>query len=481
MKKRIIAALLAAVMVFHIGGEVTRPQAVSAAVGGLGLGILAANLLGLMSGCYDDAAKAIGCLVENGVEGFQKAFVGDADTPSWFVSGWQQIYTSVCDAFDSGDIVDTGGGVYTMKYSVYLAICDQLKGTIPSDLDLGTSLTYKIYDYPHGTSCYASSIPYLDSITGSGVSYVPVLYTEKAIYFCEAYTFYALKMMESSGKYHITNCTYTYSSSYNRNVTGSRFMGGYYADSIMGSFSKYGLRFWYQSNVFSVESEKFDKFDVEVDTWHRWDGASLTTVSPDQIDSGAATGYLISEGYFDEFMDDLSEYSAVVVGDIDDLSEPLDPVLDKTDDPGLIIDTDPDIASPVDATIVTDIPGEADIPLSDLMAKTRLDIDIPSVIATKFPFCIPFDFIRILSVLCADPIAPVFRIPISTDPAQLEQFTGNQTIGQLPDDFVPMFEIDEEIVIDLSCVPLVQPICYTIFIIGFVILLIYITPKMINH
>ena len=35
--------------------------------------------------------------------------------------------------------------------------------------------------------------------------------------------------------------------------------------------------------------------------------------------------------------------------------------------------------------------------------------------------------------------------------------------------------------IDLSVIPLVQPICYTVFIVGFVLLLIHITPKMINH
>ena len=44
-----------------------------------------------------------------------------------------------------------------------------------------------------------------------------------------------------------------------------------------------------------------------------------------------------------------------------------------------------------------------------------------------------------------------------------------------------MFEIDEEIVIDLSALPLVQPICYAIFIIGFVVLLIFLTPKLIQH
>ena len=113
--------------------------------------------------------------------------------------------------------------------------------------------------------------------------------------------------------------------------------------------------------------------------------------------------------------------------------------------------------------------------------NTRLDIDIPSLIASKFPFCIPFDLIRIMSVLGADPVAPVFRIPISTDMKNLEPFAGNQTIGEIPEDFEPLFEIDEELVIDLSCIPLVQPICYTVFIISFVVLLIYITPKMINH
>ena len=44
-----------------------------------------------------------------------------------------------------------------------------------------------------------------------------------------------------------------------------------------------------------------------------------------------------------------------------------------------------------------------------------------------------------------------------------------------------LFEIDEEIVIDLSNIPLLQGVSYTVFIVGFVILLIKITPNMINH
>ena len=155
--------------------------------------------------------------------------------------------------------------------------------------------------------------------------------------------------------------------------------------------------------------------------------------------------------------------------------------MDKTKNPTLEVDTDPSIVNPDDAITVKDVPGNPDMTLTEYKAQLKLDIDIPSIISTKFPFCIPYDLIRILGVFVADPVAPVFRIPISTDPSQLEPFKGNQTIGNIPEDFEPMFEIDEELVIDLSVVPLVQPICYTVFIVGFIVLLIHITPKMINH
>ena len=121
--------------------------------------------------------------------------------------------------------------------------------------------------------------------------------------------------------------------------------------------------------------------------------------------------------------------------------------------------------------------------MSEYMADTKTDIDVPSIIVQKFPFCIPYDFIRIIGFLCADPEPPVFRIPISTNMDNLTGFEDNQTLsGFLPEEgFTPMFEIDEEIVIDLSALPLVQPICYAIFIIGFVVLLIILTPKLIQH
>lgn len=52
-------------------------------------------------------------------------------------------------------------------------------------------------------------------------------------------------------------------------------------------------------------------------------------------------------------------------------------------------------------------PGEGSL---DLPTFKRLSI--PKLIITKFPFCIPFDVYKMVSMLSVDPVAPVFRIPI---------------------------------------------------------------------
>lgn len=40
------------------------------------------------------------------------------------------------------------------------------------------------------------------------------------------------------------------------------------------------------------------------------------------------------------------------------------------------------------------------------------DLSIPALIASKFPFSLPFDVARLIGVLQADPVAPVFRFPL---------------------------------------------------------------------
>lgn len=486
MKTKIIAAVLAAVLLLHVGGEFTRAKATGAAVAGItAIGILAFNLIGVMSGQYDDTAEGISCFIENGVDGWQKAFVGTENTPSWFASGWQQIYDTCSGWFESGEITIDGDNV-SLKYSQYVQLCELLT-EIGADLkvDLGTTVDYHVFNYAFGEPVPLSAAPKFDTFyTKTGVSYIPILYNSDKIYFYRDY-FLTNFVLQSDNTYDLDICSSYTNSNFSCKTNSISGLDGFSSESglstnkvvfYIDSLDSSSLRLHYGYNT-SVRN-----FSLVCGDWFSYDGTTITIVSNDTFDKTDLTsGYLSVIGHPQAFYTGLSNYTATLDSPIDDLSDTLQPVLEKTTDPTLVIDTDPAIVNPIDSVTVTDIPGTNDVPLSQLKEKTKVDIDIPSLIADKFPFCIPFDFIRIIGVLCADPVAPIFRIPISTNPENLEAFDGNQTIGDIPEDFKPMFEIDEEIVIDLSCIPLVQPICYTIFILGFVILLIYITPKMINH
>ena len=220
-----------------------------------------------------------------------------------------------------------------------------------------------------------------------------------------------------------------------------------------------------------------------IDGWFVFDGESLALV--DDITAIDLTpykqGYMLIDGKPDAFFADITCYETE--SKVNDLSEPLDDVLVLNPNPGLVVDTDRDIAIPSDAVLVTDVPAVDEMTLTDYLGKVppRLDIDVPNTIITKFPFCLPFDLYKLLTIFVAEPEPPVIRIPISTS-YDMTQFEGNQTFGDAASEtYEPMFEIEEEIVIDFTGIPFVQPICYTVFIVGFIFMLIMITTKLINH
>ncbi len=100
------------------------------------------------------------------------------------------------------------------------------------------------------------------------------------------------------------------------------------------------------------------------------------------------------------------------------------------------------------------------------------DIDLPdsNLIIDKFPFSLPFDFYRILTIFVYPEEKPVFVFPIKT----------TITNGGLN------YEVDEELVVDLTQfefmgVDIVRLVLRSGFYIGFVLMLIHITPKLIKH
>lgn len=484
MKKRIIAAALAAVVALNLCS--LRPKAEAATAAVIGIGILAFNLLGVMTGQYDDVANGIGCLIENGVEGWQKAFVGSDDCPSWFSSGWQQIFDTCSGWFSDGSISFEDGKV-RMKYSQYLELCDLVGNAYAeTGIEFHTDIPYIMFKAtPDLNYLIDRSIMVTLPDEKTPISYAPIFYSSDKVFFPDSYL--SFKMYDNSAASLF--CSIASIDLLTGRGLGSALglSGGFPNTTCDEVLTKYQLSF--AGGLQSLSTTYFNpQYNIRPTAsrpinWYLYDGNSLSPcTTSDILESNCDMAFINCKGDYLPFVNSITSYVATSTPlEIDDLSKDLSQIFDKTKDPTLEVDTDPAIATPADAVTVTDIPGTADVTISQLREKTNVDIDIPSVISTKFPFCIPFDFIRIIGVLCADPVAPVFRIPISTDPENLKGFEGNQTIGELPEDFTPMFEIDEEIVLDLSAVPLVQPICYTVFIISFVVLLIFSTNKMINH
>lgn len=502
MKSKIAAAVLAAVLLLHVCGDFTRARA-SGAVAGIAaiaqIGIMAFHLLSEMiehsSEISDGINSGINSISDN-IDSISDTedmigFVSSATAGSSFVFGAWKLITETCsDWFDSGEITISDDGKVRMKYSQYLDLCDLVGNAYAeTDVQLVTDIPYILFKADRDVLYLVNESIIYGSISDLAdySSYSYAFYTDDKIYFpdCNVTFFMKSSSNGATNKFiRVERDNFSTGRLLEYKIVNDGVADKYSVDEYLSAINmqiggnESQLLFSYRSDYRSPTSAQ-NSVNYSVN-WYCYDGHSFYADTPDL--SNTSMALLHCKGSYIDFINSIASFQASSVPvEIDDLSDPLANVLTKTTDPTLEIDTDPSIVSPDDAVKVTDIPGEGDSTLSQLKEKTKTDIDIPSVIADKFPFCIPFDFIRIISILCADPKAPVFHIPISTDPENLQPFEGNQTIGEYPEDFKPMFEIDEEIVIDLSCIPLVQPICYTIFILGFVILLIFITPKMINH
>lgn len=481
MKKRIAAMLLAAVMVFNIGGEACRPKAVAPAVAAAIPGLVF-NLYAVLTGRWDDCAEALGYVLEEGVEGMQKAFVGTEDTLSWFVTGWCQITNTVESWFDDGTIeLDENGKVY-MNYYNYLQLCDIMYEYVDITLDLGSGLEHGIVNTPFNTAVLCEYMPIFDCAyeEGNRCTYAPMYYDDTCAY-VGYYNIRYFNWLNDDGTSQLSSVALCYN-------TGGAIV------QCSGDFETYIPSYVYDSAANSLcfnwlkGGTTANAYPVTVDTWYKLDSVTGAVTSCDfsEVDTTLSQGYLICEGVLSEFMKTVSGISAVPdTSQIEDLSEPLDELLVLNPDPGLVVDTDPSIAVPTDAILITDVPAVDEMTLTEALENTapRLDMEVPSSIWNKFPFSLPFDFYRLLTIFAAEPKAPIFTIPISNVNVDMSAFEGNQTLGQFASGETTelLFEIDEEIVIDLSNIPYIQPISYTVFIVSFIALLIFVTTKLIHH
>lgn len=484
MKKRIISILLViSIFCFSLGiGKRASAAATGTIVAIASIGTLAFSVFTLIT---SGQAEQIADDVYNWIEytakpGMEVAFTGDG---SWLATGYNQIFQTVKGWFDNGELEIVDGQV-KLTYQQYLELYGQvINVTSKPDVSFQSGYNCSFLDVDLSRSFALSNLPHLSEYfeTSNGQSYAAVYYDENTLVFSTYYLFF-----------NFYDHVLRFSSRYLKGLENSNWSsidGGLNAGFPSDRYPTFNDFYNSYPYIFSMSSLSNFSETCNSSVWNRnfsecyvFSNGQLSLQPISEVDvSEMESGLITTTGNYGSFLKTLTDYSATMVPAADGLDD-LVGTIPTEYNPSLSFPVEPDLTTPIpNQVIVSNVPGVADLPLSDYQAQIKTDIDVPSVITSKFPFCIPFDFIRFLGILLAEPVAPVFHIPISTHPDNLEQWEGNETVDEYLNPDNPMFEIDEEIVIDLSVIPLVQPICYTCFIVGFIFLLLHITPKMIQH
>ena len=482
MKKRIIAILLSLSIMVGSSFISKRAHAAAAVTAGVSIFVFAWELLDLMTGKDDACIAAIQTIIENGVDGltnpdstFQQNF-GD------FWLQWESSYETICESLsamsDEGEIDLTSDNV-KISYQQYLNLCNQVCSVIKiPTIDLICGYEYKFISADLSVPIPLKNLPIISEyFYSSGQSYSPIWYNKDTIVFPCWYLIFRSTLTYDSTSFAFYSLSDTFKTTLFSNLSTSAKLSDFFTNNLPSfyspSLSSLQTDFYIMNQLYE-QTGSFDSCFV-------FSNGTLSFESISSFDTSEMQCCIVTtQSDYPAFLQSLIEFTPLTNDtDINDLSD----VLPTEVNPDLSFPVNPDLDIPIsDQVIVSNVPDTSDAAISDYpLPGMSLDISVPSIIVSKFPFSLPFDFVRFLGVLAADPIPPVFHIPISTHPDNLAEWADNETVGQYVSPDNPMFEIDEQITIDLSNIPLVQPICYTCFIVGFVIFLIHITPKLIHH
>lgn len=459
-----------------------RAHAAAAVTAGVSIFVFAWELIDLMTGKDDACIAAIQTVIENGVDGLTNPESPFQQNFNDFWVEWESGFETICESLSSmsenGEI-DLSTDNIKISYQQYLNLCNQVSSIIKiPTIDLTCGYDYKFIKADLSVPIALKNLPIISEyFYSTGQTYSPIWYNKDTIVFPCWYLLFKSTLTDNDNEFHYNTLSGIFNNTYFSGLTTSSNLS-YIFTNLLPSFyspspSSLQTDFFLNNNL----HEQIGSFD----SCFVFSNGTLSYESISSVDtSEMQSGLITTQSDYSAFLQSLIDFTPLSnETDINDLSD----VLPTDVNPDLSFPLNPDLDVPINnQVIVSNVPDVQDVPISDYpLPGMSLDISVPSIIVTKFPFSIPFDFVRFLGVLASDPIPPVFHIPISTHPENLSQWADNETVGQYvsPDD--PMFEINEEITIDLSNIPLVQPICYTCFIVGFVILLIHLTPKMIQH
>lgn len=482
MKNRIIAVFLAFTVLLGSLSITKRAHGIAAVGWIITIGIAAWECLDIMIKGEEPAIiDAIRTLIEEGVDALTNPDSHFQQTYGAFWKdygeSWGQVNVKLTEWYENGDLPFKNGG-FELTYSQFKELYNITYSYVPNiGVEFTTPYNYFAFSYTPGSYLTATSLPVNDIYfkSSSGQSYALIYYNEQRVVFVDQFFNFRESDLRFYGSGSLLYSTFDksnnglqFSNLSDKDIDHTKHSFGY---SSLSTF----IFSWFPLN----SSDRFERSSSSSFCFVYEDG-TLTYQPISSLDlTGFNTAIVSSVGSYGTFLQSITSATSIdpVSAELDDLSS----VLPVDESPVLSIPTSPDLSISIPDQVSVSVPGAKDIPLSEYMDPLITDIKVPSGLANKFPFCIPFDFIRFLGVLAADPIPPVFRIPISTHPVNLEGFAENETIGDFLSQDDPMFEINEEIVIDFAHIPLVQALCYTIFLVAFVIMLIKVTPKLIQH
>lgn len=428
MKNRIIAVFLAFTVLVGSLSITKRANAAPAVVAGvINIGILAWEILDLMiKGEEPGIIVAIRTIIENGIDAltnpdspFQQNFRKFWDD---YGNSWQGLFEDLKTMYENGEIEIVNGKI-ELTYTQFQQLYDVAYSFVSNiGVELKTSYNYFAFDYTPSLFLPVLSLPTNDMYykSASGQAYCLMYYNDNKAIFSDTYFVFR----ENSDQGYVGNARGVLS---NFTTSGT----GWFFDNISYTqLDRENWRFAYNGLNSFIGGWVIERAYPTEFCFVLENGNVTRQVSSSVNVSGFKSAIVSTTGDFGDFLQSLQSVKTVdaVASTLDDLSS----VLPVDESPVLSIPVNPDLSVSIPDQVTVSVPGAKDIPISDYMNPVLTEVSVPSVWLTKFPFCIPYDFIRFLGFLAADPIPPVFRIPISTHPGNLEQWADNETIGVFP-------------------------------------------------
>lgn len=310
------------------------------------------------------------------------------------------------------------------------------------------SIKESYYDYDENNSDFFITAVMEGTLTTRVINFSGSGYNYGLFYNCEQNN----SSLYSCGYYSNGNVkTLSFSCSYtDYKADGSIVEGSGSADSVYTG----------GDNFFTTNLPVFSSKDAMIAFYRDGDVSGITNKAPIDytylLNTGVTgtmsfvSGKTVKPSAFSDFYTSAqTAYETEVVPNLTDDSSVNTPLYNQ-----VMIDTATDVATNSEVAVTPPLPTASPGTDSGDEDVENYKVDLSEV----FPFCLPFDFIRFIKVLKAEPVTPVFEFPF----------------------VVPSLGIDMVVTLDMSFLEDIMVIFRTGETVCFILFLISITPKMIK-